>query len=40
MGMPLLGDLLAEGANAIGISVTDEEVAGLQNPDEGTRSDA
>jgi hypothetical protein len=40
MGIPLLGDLLAEGANALGISVTDEEVAGLQNPDESTRSDA
>ena len=40
MGIPLLGDLLAEGANALGINVTDEEVAGLQNPDEGSRTDA
>ena len=37
MGIPLLGDLLADGANALGISVTDEEVDALQNPDEGTR---
>lgn len=40
MGMPLLGDLLADGANALGISVTDDEVAGLRNPDGGSRSDA
>jgi hypothetical protein len=38
MGIPLLGDLLSEGANALGISVTDEEVVALQNPDEGARS--
>jgi hypothetical protein len=40
MGIPLLGDLLAEGANAIGISVRDEEVAALSDPDVGTQSDA
>jgi hypothetical protein len=40
MGMPLLGDLLAEGANAIGISVRDEEVEALSDPDVGTQSDA
>jgi hypothetical protein len=40
MGIPLLGDLLAEGANAIGISVTDEEVEALSDPDIGTQSDA
>jgi hypothetical protein len=40
MGLPLLGDYLAEGANALGISVTDEEVLGLQNPDLGARGGA
>lgn len=35
MGMPLLGDYLADGADALGINVTDEEVAALQNPDLG-----
>ena len=40
MGIPLLGDLLAEGANAIGISVRDEEVEALSDPDMGTQSDA
>ena len=40
MGIPLLGDLLAEGASALGISVTDEEVSALSNPDIGTQSDA
>jgi hypothetical protein len=40
MGIPLLGDLLAEGANAIGISVTEEEVDALSNPDLGAQSDA
>lgn len=39
MGMPLLGDLLADGADALGISVAEDEVLGLHNPDEGTRSD-
>lgn len=40
MGIPLLGDLLAEGANAIGINVRDEEVEALSDPDIGTQSDA
>ena len=40
MGIPLLGDYLADGADMLGISVTEEEVLGLQNPDEGTRGDA
>lgn len=40
MGIPLLGDLLAEGANALGISLTEEEVSALQNPDAGTSGDA
>lgn len=40
LGIPLLGDLLAEGANALGISVTEEEVEGLHNPDSGATSEA
>jgi hypothetical protein len=40
MGIPLLGDLLAEGASAIGINVADEETAALSDPDIGTQSDA
>lgn len=40
MGIPLLGDLLAEGANAFGVSVTEEETEALSNPDMGTQSDA
>jgi hypothetical protein len=40
MGVPLLGDYLADGADALGISVAEEEVIGLHNPNEGTRSDA
>lgn len=40
MGIPLLGDLLAEGASALGISVTDEQVSGLQNPDQGSGGEA
>jgi len=39
MGVPLLGDYLADGANALGISVAEDEVAGLHNPDEGARGD-
>lgn len=32
MGLPLLGDLVEEGAAALGVSITDEEQAGLHNP--------
>lgn len=31
-GIPLLGDYLADGADAVGINTTDEEVSGLQDP--------
>jgi len=40
MGIPLLGDLLAEGASAIGVDVVSEETAALSDPDIGTQSDA
>lgn len=32
MGIPLLGDLIEEGAAALGISLTEEEQAGMHNP--------
>jgi hypothetical protein len=37
MGMPLLGDYLAAGADALGINLTVEESAGLGEPDIDTR---
>ncbi len=40
MGIPLLGDYLADGADALGISVADDEMLGLHNPDIGTRRNA
>jgi hypothetical protein len=39
MGIPLLGDLLAEGASALGINVADEETAALSDPDVGAQRD-
>jgi len=40
MGIPLLGDYLADGANALGISVAEDEALGLHNPDVGAQRDA
>jgi hypothetical protein len=40
MGIPLLGDLLAEGASALGVNASEEETAALSNPDAGAQSDA
>lgn len=37
IGMPLLGDLLEEGAEKLGIDLIAEEVAGLADPDIDTR---
>lgn len=39
MGMPLLGDYLAEGADMLGINVAEDEVLGLHDPDIGTQGD-
>jgi hypothetical protein len=39
LGMPLLGDLLADGADDLGINLSEEEASGLHNPDEGSRGD-
>ncbi len=40
VGMPLLGDYLADGAEALGISLVADEVAGLHNPDRGNPTGA
>lgn len=37
LGLPLLGDYLADGADALGISVTADEARGLFDPDLDTR---
>jgi hypothetical protein len=36
-GLPLLGDYLEEGADRLGISLIDEEIAGMGDPDIDTR---
>lgn len=38
MGMPLLGDLLEDGAEKLGVSLAAEEALGLADPDLDTRS--
>lgn len=38
-GIPLLGDLIADGADAIGISLSGDETIGLHDPDVGARRD-